>query len=88
MLTDYITLQLNKSKYKILEDESYFGEIPGISGVWANAKTLEKCRAELQEVLEDWLLLQVSQRQKIKNFDFTYPELLASPFQVKSLKYA
>jgi predicted RNase H-like HicB family nuclease len=26
---------------------------------WASGKTLEKCRRELQEVLEDWLLLKL-----------------------------
>jgi predicted RNase H-like HicB family nuclease len=27
--------------------------------VWANAKTLEVCRQELQEVLEDWLVVKL-----------------------------
>jgi hypothetical protein len=27
--------------------------------VWANADTLEACRDELQEVLEDWILIGV-----------------------------
>lgn len=50
-------LQLAKAKYKILEDGTYFGEIRGVSGVWANAKTLEKCREELRDVLESWVVL-------------------------------
>ncbi|OGT75009.1 MAG: antitoxin HicB, partial [Gammaproteobacteria bacterium RIFCSPLOWO2_02_FULL_56_15] len=59
MLSDYIRKKLARAKYKILKDGSYFGEIPGLKGVWANAGTLEDCRKQLQEVLEEWILLKV-----------------------------
>ncbi len=65
MLTDFILKKLKSAKYKLLKDGSYFGSIPEIKGVWANTKTLEACRVELQEVLEDWLILQLRDRQKI-----------------------
>ena len=65
MLTEFIFKKLKTAQYKLLEDGSYFGEIPGLKGVWANAKTLEKCREELQEVLEDWLLFKVRDGEKI-----------------------
>ncbi len=58
MLTNYIQAALRRAKYEILpDDHSYYGEIPGFKGVYANAGTLEACREELQEVLEDWILL-------------------------------
>lgn len=59
MLNEFIDKKLKLARYKLLADKSYFGEIPGVPGVWANARTLEKCRDELREVLEDWLLLKV-----------------------------
>ncbi|OGN29812.1 MAG: antitoxin HicB [Candidatus Yanofskybacteria bacterium RIFCSPLOWO2_01_FULL_49_25] len=59
MLIGFIENKMNQAKYKLLKDGSYFGSIPGLKGVWADAKTLEKCRAELQEVLEDWLVLKL-----------------------------
>ena len=60
MLTDYIKAAMKRAKYKIINDSNpYFGEIPELPGVWANAKTLEKCRDELEEVLEGWILLGV-----------------------------
>ena len=68
MLNEFITKKLKNAKYKILEDGSYFGEIPGLSGIWANANNLEKCRQELKEVLEDWLLLKVRDRQPVPGF--------------------
>lgn len=69
MLTDYILKQLEKAHYKILEDGSFFGEIPGLRGVWASAPTLEECRRELQEVLEDWLVLKVKGGEKIPGLE-------------------
>ena len=59
MLTDYINAAMTRAKYKIIDDGAYFGEVPRLEGVWANAKTLETCRQELQEVLEDWLIVKL-----------------------------
>jgi predicted RNase H-like HicB family nuclease len=59
MLTEFIHKNLIKAKYELLEDGTYYGEIPNLKGVWANAKKLEDCRKELQEVLEGWLILKL-----------------------------
>lgn len=68
MLTEYISQKLSQARYKILEDGTYFGEIPGFQGVWASEKTLEKCRETLQEVLEEWLILKLQDNDPIPNF--------------------
>ena len=65
MLTEFIAKKLKQAKYELLEDKTYFGTIPGIRGIWANARNLEDCRKELQEVLEDWLVLKIMDREKI-----------------------
>ena len=57
MISAFIEKKLKDAGYKLLKDGTYFGEIWGLPGVWANAKRLEDCRAELKEVLEDWVLL-------------------------------
>ena len=59
MLTRYIHEAMKLAKYKILEDGTYYGDIPGFRGVLASAENLEECRDELQETLEEWLLLGV-----------------------------
>lgn len=69
MFSEYIEKKLKSARYKILKDGTYFGEIPGLRGVWANAKNLEDCRRELKEVLEDWFLLKISAREKIPGFE-------------------
>ena len=61
MLLEYIGAAMRRAKYEILSDDgSYYGEIPDFQGVYANADTLEGCREELQEVLEEWILFRVS----------------------------
>jgi predicted RNase H-like HicB family nuclease len=58
MLTAYIEAALRKAHYEILPDqEGYLGAIDGIQGVWAQADTLEACREQLREVLEEWIVL-------------------------------
>jgi len=59
MLTKYIHEAMRLARYKILDDGTYYGDIPGFRGVLANAVTLGECREELQETLEDWILLGV-----------------------------
>lgn len=61
MLNQYIQAALRQAKYEILADDgSFYGEIPEFQGVWANAETLEDCRNELAEVLEEWIFFRIS----------------------------
>ncbi|MBI2888476.1 MAG: type II toxin-antitoxin system HicB family antitoxin [Candidatus Liptonbacteria bacterium] len=69
MLSEFIMKKLREAQYKLLKDKTYFGEIPGLRGVWANAKNLEDCRKELREVLEDWLLLKIRNRERVPGFE-------------------
>jgi predicted RNase H-like HicB family nuclease len=57
MLTEYIHAAMRQATYEILSDGTYYGEIPSLQGVYANAKTLEACREQLQDVLEGWIIL-------------------------------
>jgi predicted RNase H-like HicB family nuclease len=70
MLQAYIRGALGRAHYEILEDDgSYYGEIPDFDGVFANAETLEKCREELEEVLEEWVLFRVSRNLPLPTVD-------------------
>jgi predicted RNase H-like HicB family nuclease len=57
MLSDYIHAAMGQARYEVMENGRYYGSIKSCRGCWAEAQTLEKCRHELQGVLEDWLLL-------------------------------
>jgi len=60
MLLEYVQAALRHAKYEILTGEdTYYGEIPECRGVYANAASLEGCREQLREVLEEWVLFRV-----------------------------
>ena len=65
MITEYCQKALRKAQYRKLEDGTWFAEIPGFDGVWANANTVEECRGELVEVLEEWLILKIRDNDPI-----------------------
>ena len=70
MLAEYIAAGMRKAKYEILEDDgSYYGEIPGIKGVWASADSLKECEEELKSVLEDWILIRLDFGDPIPEID-------------------
>jgi predicted RNase H-like HicB family nuclease len=60
MLTKYIKAAMHQAKYEILADDgSFYGEIPSCEGVYVTATSLEACREQLEEVLEEWILFRV-----------------------------
>lgn len=69
MLTAYIAAAMRKARYEILEDGTYYGEIPQLDGVFSNASTLEECRDLLASILEGWILLGVSLGHDIPEID-------------------
>ena len=70
MLVKYIQAALRHAKYELLVDDgSFYSEIPVCSGVYANAPTLEECREELAEVLEEWILFRVYKNRPLPAID-------------------
>ena len=65
MLTKYLETAVKKAEYKRLDDETWFAEIPGFKGAWANARNIKDCRRELIEVLEEWILLKTRDHEDI-----------------------
>lgn len=64
MFTQYVRYVISKARIEKIDSKlPYFASIPGFQGVWAQGKTRKKCLAELQEVLEEWLLLKVRKQQ-------------------------
>ena len=65
MLVEYIQKALENAKYKKLDSKTWFVEIPEFEGVWANGKSVEECRKELVEVLEEWVILKIRDNDPI-----------------------
>jgi predicted RNase H-like HicB family nuclease len=60
MFAEYILAAMERATYEIIDDlEPFYGEVPELQGVWATGKTLEKCRKELQSVIEGWIALKL-----------------------------
>jgi predicted RNase H-like HicB family nuclease len=63
VLPEQVQAALRHERYEILQDDgSYCGEIRECNGVYANAGTLEDCREQLREVLEEWILFRVHRK--------------------------
>lgn len=69
MLLDYIKAAMHRAQYEIIEDGTYYGEIPDFVGVYSNAGKLEECRNELAEVLEEWILFRISRNLPLPTVD-------------------
>jgi predicted RNase H-like HicB family nuclease len=70
MLLEYVQAALRHAKYEILPDDgSYYGAIPECAGVYSNADTLEECREQIREVLEEWVLFRVHRNLSIPAID-------------------
>src|SRR5262245_52213766 len=60
MISQYVTNALARAHYRLLEDGTFAATIRGLKGVIATGTTLETCRSELAEVIEEWVLVRVA----------------------------
>lgn len=60
---------MGKAEYKALEDDTILGIVPGFEGVSVQAETLEICRHELLETLEEWIYLRLSRHLPLPVID-------------------
>jgi predicted RNase H-like HicB family nuclease len=60
MIRQYVEQALRAATYDKLEDGTFCAEVPGLQGVLATSGTLEGCREQLAEVVEEWVLVRVS----------------------------
>jgi len=81
MISEYCQKAIEAAEYKQLSDGTWFGEIPGFRGVWANGGTVEQCRRELIDVLEEWLVL------KLRDGD-VIPEVHGLRLEIRQLAVA
>ena len=69
MIIEYCQKAIENAQYKKLDDGTWFAEIPGFRGVWANNETVEGCRNELISVLEEWLILKLRDKNQVPEVD-------------------
>ena len=70
MPSRYLSTAMKRAHYEILPDSGgYYGEIPDCPGVYATSASLEECREQLEEVLEEWVLLRVHRNLSLPVID-------------------
>ena len=70
VLTSYLDAAMRHAHYELIDGgATVYAEIPGLNGVYATSLTVEECRAELREVLEEWVLLGLTMGHAIPPVD-------------------
>ena len=81
MIREYIEVALQRAHYELIDDEEpFYGEVPGLPGVWATGRTLEECRQNLIEVIDGWVLVRLSHGLAIPPLDDVH---IAPPQEMK-----
>ena len=65
MIRQYVEEALRRARYDKLEDGTYYAEVLRLRGVLAIGETLEECRDQLAEVVEEWVLVRVAKRLSV-----------------------
>jgi len=60
VILKYIDKALRRAKYTQPDPGVYCATVPGLRGVIATAMTLENCRDQLAEIIEEWVLVRVA----------------------------
>ena len=69
-LTEYIRAAMARAQYEFIEEDgTYFGNIPGLLGLWGHGPTEAACRLDLQSALEDWIVFSLVNRRLVPVID-------------------
>jgi predicted RNase H-like HicB family nuclease len=78
MIRQYVETALRKARYEKPRDGTFYGAVPRLRGVLATGASLEACRDQLAEVVEEWVLVsQVLYRSAGQRFASVYFRLAA-----------
>lgn len=69
MIREYLDRALRNAHYDMLEDGGYVGEVADLQGVLATARSLEECRDQLAEVIEEWVLVHIARGLAVPPLD-------------------
>jgi predicted RNase H-like HicB family nuclease len=69
MFAEYIQAALKHAKYETLEDGTYMATVDDLRGVIATGDTIEACRIDLIEVIEEWITIRLQRGLDIPALD-------------------
>ena len=83
MFSEYIEAALSRAEYKTIKnDEPYFASVSDLPGVWATGNTIEECRKELIEVIEEWIVARLQRGLSIPSIGEHTIEVSREPMAV------
>jgi predicted RNase H-like HicB family nuclease len=59
LIDRYVRSVVRRAEVKQYPDGSWFAEIPGFPGVWANDPSQDETLVDLEETLREWVLLKI-----------------------------
>lgn len=87
MFAGYFEASLEKAEYEIIDDPNpYYAHVPGLVGIWATGKTIEECRKELIDVIEELIVAKLQWSQAIPPMEGGGCTSLFSPRIMRSCK--
>ena len=69
MISHYVARALERAQYRLLKDGTFAATVRGLRGVIATGATLEACRRDLAEVVEEWVLVRVARGLAVPRLD-------------------
>lgn len=69
MIREYVDEALRRAHYDKLDDGTFCAEVADLQGVLATGATLEACRDQLAEVVEEWVLVRVARGLAVPALD-------------------
>jgi len=69
MFTEYVEKAMQQAEYEQMEDGNWWGQVTELRFTWAIAPTLEECKQELRDEVEDWLVFAISRHSPIPTLD-------------------
>jgi predicted RNase H-like HicB family nuclease len=65
VITQYVQAALERALYETVDAKTVCATVPGLPGVLATGTSLESCRADLVNVIEEWILVRVANGLRI-----------------------
>jgi len=82
MFSEYTEAALRRAKYETLENGTYMATVDGLRGVIATGETIEECRVDLIEVIEEWITIRLQRGLDIPALDGNSISVYQKPMAV------
>ena len=87
MFSEYIQAALEHAEYDTLENGSHLATVQGLQDVIAIGDTIEECRKDLIEVIEEWIAIRLQRGFAIPAIDGLMIDASSWPKKLDLSKY-